>query len=148
MPRAIDAAVSPLPPAVLVRGLTDAAAVLAAAGARPVLLLSPAEAGRVPGPGWWVAMTGAALAVHPGAAATAVLDCGDAAGLAQAALAEMGLAAGARGLVFSGPDGQAARLASIAARAGVLLLRARPAALDIGAYGGMRKLPAWLGQGG
>jgi hypothetical protein len=128
---------------VLVRGLTDAEAVLAAAGARPVLLLSPAEAGRVLGPGWWVAMTAAALADHPGAAATAVLDCGDAAGLAQAALAE-----GARGLVFSGPEGQAARLASLAAEARVLLLRARPAALDIGAYGGMRKLPAWLGQGG
>lgn len=147
MPRAIDAAVSPLPPAVLVRGLTDAAAVLAAAGARPVLLLSPAEAGRVLGPGWWVAMIATALAAHPGAGATAVLDCGDNAALAQDTLAQDALAQGARGLVFSGPDGQAARLASIAAQAGVLLLRARPAALDIGAYGGMRKLPLWLGQG-
>jgi hypothetical protein len=139
--RAIDAAVSPLPPAVVVRGLADAEAVLADAAGRPVLLLSPPEAARLLGPAWWAAMIAAACARHP--AATAVLDCGDGAGLAQAALAE-----GVRGLVFSGAEGQAARLASIAAQAGVLLLRARPEALDMGAYGALRKLPLWLGQGG
>lgn len=126
----------------VVRGLGEAAAVLAAAAGRPVLLLSPPEAARVLGPAWWVAMIAAARQAHPAPAARDVLDCGEAAGLAQAALA-----AGARGLVFSGPAGQAARLGDVAAAAGALMLRTRPDALDIGAYGGLRKLPLWLGQG-
>jgi hypothetical protein len=128
-----------LPPAVIVRGRAEAEAVLAAAAGRAVLLLSPPEAARVLGPGWWLAMLAAAEAAHPGSAVTGVLDCGASAGLAQAALA-----AGARGLVFTGPAAQAARLASVAASSGALMLRARPEALAIGAYGGLRKLPAWL----
>jgi hypothetical protein len=133
----------PLPPAVIVRGASDAAAVLAAAAGRRVLLLSTPEAAVVLGPAWWVAMIAAARSGHPGAAATDALDCGQSAGLAQAALA-----AGARGVVFSGPEAQAARLGSVAAHAGALVLRARPEALDIAAYGALRKLPLWLGRAG
>lgn len=127
----------------VVRGLGDARAVLAAAAGRPVLLLSPPEAARVLGPAWWVAMIAAAREAHPSPAARDVLDCGDAAGLAQAALA-----AGARGLVFTGAEGQAERLGAIAAQAGALMLRIRPDALDIGAYGAARKLPLWLSRAG
>lgn len=129
-----------LPPAVVVRGLADAALVLRLAGTRPVLLLSPPEAAALLGPAWWVAMVAAARAEVPAAAARSVLECGAAAGTAQEALA-----AGADGIVFTGPAAQAARLASIAARTGALLLRARPEALDLGDYGAARKLPLWLG---
>jgi hypothetical protein len=135
-----DAGPIALPPAVIVRGLEDARSVLRAAGARPVLLLSPPEAARLLGPAWWVAMLDAARAEVPGATARGVLDCGDAAGMAQEALA-----AGADGILFTGPEAQARRLASVAAKAGALLLRAKPATLDMGAYGSARKLPLWLG---
>jgi hypothetical protein len=127
----------------VVHGVADAEAALAAAAGRAVLLLSPPEAARVLGPGWWCAMLAAAEAAHPGTHATGVLDCGASAGIAQAALA-----AGARGIVFTGPAAQATRLGSVAARTGALLLRARPEALDIGAYGGQRKLAAWLRRAG
>lgn len=124
-----------LPPAVIVRGLADARAVLALG--RPVLLLSPAEAVTVLGPAWWVAMVAAAR--EGGGAALDALDCGALAGPAQHALA-----LGAGGIVFTGDDGQAARLASIAAARGALFLPAAPPALDMGAYGAERRLPAWL----
>jgi acyl-CoA reductase-like NAD-dependent aldehyde dehydrogenase len=125
-------ALSPdLPPAVVVRGLADARTVLAAAAGRPVLLLSP-PAARLLGPAWWVAMLAEAGA---GAIANA-FDCADEAGTAQAALA-----AGAGGIVFTGDAALAARLASIAARRGTLFLSATPPALDMGAYGALRRLP-------
>jgi hypothetical protein len=135
-----DAARPPLPPAVIVRGLEHAVAVLRAAGAAPVLLLSPPEAARLLGPASWVEMLAAARARVPGTAATGVLDCGGSAGTAQEALA-----AAADGILFVGGGVQADRLASIAARAGALFLRARPEALDLGSYGAERKLPLWLG---
>ncbi len=108
-----------------------------------MLLLSPPEAAVVLGPAWWVAMIAAARDAHPGSAALDALDCGESAGLAQAALA-----AGARGVVFSGPEAQAARLGAIAAHAGAVMVRSRPDALDIAAYGAARKLPLWLGRAG
>ncbi|WP_291299186.1 hypothetical protein [Elioraea sp.] len=120
-----------LPPAVIVRGLGDARAVLAAASGKPVLLLSPPEARRL-GPAWWVAMLAEAGAGMPANA----FDCGGEAGTAQAALA-----AGAGGIVFTGNAALAARLASIAARQGALFLGRAPPALDMGAYGAIRRLP-------
>lgn len=120
-----------LPPAVIVRGVADASAVRAAASGRPVLLLSPPEA-RLLGPCWWVAMLAEAGA---GGMANA-FDCADEAGTAQAALA-----AGAGGIVFTGPEAIAARLASLAARQGALFLAKAPPALDMGAYGAIRRLP-------
>lgn len=121
-----------VPPAVIVRGLGDARAVLAAASGRPVLLLSP-PAARLLGPAWWVAMLAEA-----GAAGTPdAFDCGDEAGTAQAALA-----AGAGGIVFTGEGALAERLAAIAAHRGALFLATTPPALDMGAYGAIRRLPA------
>jgi hypothetical protein len=49
-------------------------------------------------------------------------------------------------VLFTGAEAQALRLASIAATQGALLLRAAPTALDLGAYGAVRKLPLWLGR--
>lgn len=88
-------------------------------------------------------MLAEACAAHPLAQAFDLLDCGPLAGLAQAALA-----AGAGGVVFTGPEAQAVRLGSIARAAGARLVRARPAALDMGAYGAALKLPPWLGAAG
>jgi hypothetical protein len=136
-----DAGSHALPPAVIVRGLDQACTVLRAASGRPVLLLSAPEAARLLGPAWWVAMLEAAREEVPGAAARGVLDCGNAAGIVQAALA-----AGADGVLFTGAEAQALRLASIAATQGAILLRAAPTALDLGAYGAVRKLPLWLGR--
>ncbi len=119
----------------IVRGLTDARAVLALG--RPALLLSPPEAVTVLGPAWWVAMVAAAR--EDGGAAPDMLDCGSLAGRAQEALA-----LGAGGIVFSGEAGQAAALASIAAARGALFLRFPPPALDMGAYGAERRLAQWL----
>jgi len=131
-----------LAPAVIVRGLADAVRVLAAAGGRPVLVLAPPEAARLLGPSWWVALARAARAeAGAGAAARFVLDCGAKAGIAQEALS-----LGAEGIVFTGPAAQAARLASVAGKAGALLLAGAPPALDMGAPGAPRRLAAWLGR--
>jgi hypothetical protein len=132
-----------LAPCVIVRGLGDVRAVLEAAGTRPVLLLSPPAAVALLGPAWWVAMIGEARTAAPGTAARDLLDCGDLAGPAQEALA-----LGAGGIVFSGPEAQARRLAEIAKAQGALCLRAAPPALDMGAYGAARRLPLWLAAAG
>lgn len=84
------------------------------------------------GPAWWVAM----LAEAGAAGLPNVFDCADEAGTAQAAFA-----AGAGGIVFTGGEALAARLASLAARQGALFLAALPPALDMGAHGATRRLP-------
>ncbi len=64
----------------------------------------------------------------PAARFTTLLDCGDDAGAAQAAIR-----AGIEGIVFTGPAEIAGRLADIAGRKGARLVTARPAALlDLG----------------
>jgi hypothetical protein len=117
-------------PVFVVHSLAHAVAALEAAGERPVVLLSAPGAGVYAGAGWWRAVIEAACAAAPQAAFTALLDCGDDAGMAMAALR-----AGAQAVVFTGRTDVAERLQAIAARQGAQLLTARPqAALDLGDY--------------
>jgi hypothetical protein len=109
--------------------LAHAVAALSAAGAadRPVTLLSAPDAGIFAGPGWWREVVAAARAAVPAAQCTAILDCGDDAGAAQAAIR-----AGVEAIVFTGRADIAERLADIARQNDVRLLAERPApALDL-----------------
>ncbi len=81
------------------------------------------------GPGWFGALVAAAREAVPAARCTALLDCGDDAGAAQAAIR-----AGIEGIIFTGRGDVAERLADIAAQARVTLFTARPVpALDLAA---------------
>jgi hypothetical protein len=116
-------------PAIVVHSLTQAVAVLQAAAetGRPVLLLSAVDAGLSVGAGGWREMVAAARDSVPEAGADALLDCGDDAGAAQAALRE-----GVEAIVFSGRIDVFERLADIARGRGARVLSARPpAALDL-----------------
>jgi hypothetical protein len=131
-------------PAVVVHGVGQAEAALAAAGARGVLLLSAPGAGGFAGAAWFLALVRAAAARHPSVAHLAALDCADAAGTALAALRH-----GARIVVLDGASPAFAAVAAAAAEAGATLLPARPPALDLGALDLARrddlaKLRAWL----
>lgn len=64
----------------------DAALSAAVAAGRGIILQSPPRCALIQGPSWFRALTEAAATRHPAAEALAVLDCGDAAGLALAAL--------------------------------------------------------------
>ena len=116
-------------PAIVVHSLAHAVAALQAAAAvgRDIVLLSAANAGIYAGAGWWRAVVEAARAAEPAAKCGAILDCGDDAGAAQAALR-----AGIEAVIFTGRADVADRLAAIAeARAARLLTaRLRPA-LDL-----------------
>lgn len=116
-----------LPPAVLVHGLDDALAAVAAAAetGRAVALLSAPAASAHAGALWLLALRRRVLDGHPTAEAIAILDCDDRAGDVQGAVA-----AGITHLVFTGRPDVAARLADIAESRGAVLLTARPAALD------------------
>lgn len=70
-----------------VHSLDQARAVLTATNFdRPVRLQSPPGAAGLQGIGWWLALTRAMAAEFPGREIEAALDCGDAPGLALAAL--------------------------------------------------------------
>jgi hypothetical protein len=117
-------------PVIVIHCAAHAVAALTAAATaeRSVTLLSAADAGIYAGPGWWREVIAAARAAAPAAQCAAVLDCGDEAGAAQAAIR-----AGVEVIVFTGPADVAARLADIAARGGLRLLTTRPiATLDLG----------------
>ncbi|MDZ5647532.1 hypothetical protein [Nitrospirillum sp. BR 11828] len=96
--------------------LDHARAALTAAAGTPVHLLSAPDAAGALGAGGWRALLDLIAAEFPGAPMTAVLDCGDAAGHAVAALA-----AGIPDIAFSGEDAAAARLADIAHSLGARL---------------------------
>ncbi|MEC4591109.1 MULTISPECIES: hypothetical protein [Nitrospirillum] len=96
--------------------LDDARAAVAAADGAPVRLVSAPDAGGALGAGGWRALLDAITAEFPGARVTAVLDCGDAAGHAIAALA-----LGIPDVAFSGDAAAAARLADIAQSLGAHL---------------------------
>ena len=116
-------------PAIVVHSLGHAVAALQAAAeaGAPVLLLSAVDAGLSAGAGWWREVVAAARDSVPAARAGALLDCGDDAGAAQAALRE-----GVEAIVFSGRDEVRERLADIARRRGSRVHRERPpAALDL-----------------
>ncbi|MDE1147445.1 MAG: hypothetical protein PW843_12640 [Azospirillaceae bacterium] len=98
--------------------LDDARAALTAADGAPVRLVSAPDAAGSLGVGGWRALLDQLAAEFPGAPMTAVLDCGDAAGHALAALA-----LGILDISFDGNDGAAARLADIAQAQGARLHR-------------------------
>src|SRR5215207_9808568 len=118
-------------PIIVVHSLTHAVAALGAAAeaGRRVVLASAPDAGIYAGPGWWGALVTAAREAVPAAQFTAVLDCGDDAGAAQAAIR-----AGSEAIVFTGRADVAERLADIAGQAGSRVTTGRaPPALDLGA---------------
>ena len=121
--RSDEAISGPLPPVIIVHSLAHAIAALSAAAdaGRPVILASAPDAGIYGGPGWFGGLVRAARDAVPAAQSTALLDCGDDAGAAQAALR-----AGIEGVIFTGRADVAERLADIAAPAGARLLTARP----------------------
>ena len=96
---------------------------------RPVVLVSAPEAGIYAGPGWFRALVEAAREAVPDARFSAILDCGDQAGAALAAIR-----AQIERVIFTGRADVASRLADIARQHGVRLETTRPAAvLDLGA---------------
>jgi hypothetical protein len=117
-------------PVIIVHSLAHAVAALGAAAdrGRAIVIASAPEAGIYAGPGWFRALVAAAREAVPAAQATALLDCGDEAGAAMAAIR-----AGIEGIVFTGRMDVAARLADIAGQRGAMLLttRSQPA-LDLG----------------
>jgi len=112
-------------PAIIVHSLAHAVAALSAAAeaGRRVTLASAPEAGIHAGAGWFGALVAAAREAVPTARCEALLDCGDDAGAAQAAIR-----AGIEGVLFTGRGDVAERLADIARQRGVRLLPTRPAA--------------------
>ena len=95
---------------------------------RPVTLLSAADAGIYTGPGWFQALVTAVRRAVPVARCSALLDCGDRAGAALAAIRTE-----VEGVVFSGRADVSRRLADIAEQHGVRFVTERPAAaLDLG----------------
>jgi hypothetical protein len=120
-----------LSPVITVHALTHAVAALTAAAAsgKSVVLASGPGAGIYGGPGWWRELIAAARAAVPEAVAMALLDCGDDAGAAQAAIR-----AKVEAILFTGPRDVAERLADIASRSGCRFFLEQPAAaLDLGA---------------
>ena len=107
------------PPCRVVMGLEDALAALASG--RPVTLLSSPGAALYAGPGWWRAVVDQAKAACPGTPCRDILDCGDAPGLAMAALR-----LGCRGLVLAPACPAFPAVAAAAAAVGAVLMPARP----------------------
>jgi hypothetical protein len=92
------------------------------------MLLSAPGAGSYVGPGWFREVMAAARETVPGARFSALLDCGDDAGAALAAIRSE-----VEGVLFTGRPDVARRLADIACQHGVQFLRDRPVpALDLG----------------
>lgn len=114
--------------AVIIHDLGHARAALAAAAGAGVAveLWSAPGAAAYAGAGWFAAVVRLARQEHPDADVQAVLDCGDRADLAQAALRQ-----GLRGICFRGSKPAGGRLADIAARQDAILHRRRPSALDL-----------------
>jgi hypothetical protein len=116
-------------PVIVVHDLGHARAALAAArdAGRAVVLASPPAAAATLGPMVFREIVAAARAAEPGVESLAVLDCGDAAGLALAAVR-----AGLEAVSLEAPDEVRIRVAEIAERAGTRLLAPPRAGLDLG----------------
>jgi hypothetical protein len=124
-------------PAVIVHGVADAKAALAPG--LPVTLLSAPGAAVFAGCLWWREIVAAARAACPDTAATDILDCADASGMAMGALRS-----GVCRLVLW-PDAPGwDRVAAIAERQGGFVLRQAPAALDLAERNAIRRLHGWL----
>ena len=93
-----------------------------------MILVSAADAGIYAGPGWFAALIEAAREAVPNARFSALLDCGDRPGAALAAIR-----AQVEGVIFTGRDDVADRLADIARQHGVGFVTERPpGGLDLG----------------
>ena len=92
----------------------------------PVIALSATAASGFAGAAWFDALIAQGRAEFPGVPLTAVLDCGDRAGDAIAALNR-----GLPHLIFAGHPAAAERLADIAAQCGAAILTTRPASCDL-----------------
>lgn len=103
-----------------------AALAAGAASGRPVIVLSGASAGAYAGATWLLVLVRQCQATFPDVPLTVMLDCGDRAGDALAALK-----AGVRDVIFTGHPGAAQRLAKIAAQRDAQLHAHRPPALDL-----------------
>jgi hypothetical protein len=117
-------------PIIVIHSIDHAVGALAAAArvGRPIILASAPDAGGYVGPGWFAALMREARETVPEARFAALLDCGDSAGAALAAVrAEI------EGIIFTGRGDVARRLADIARQHGVRLETERPpAGLDLG----------------
>ncbi len=113
---------------VVVHGMAHARAALAAATELgvPVRLLSAPGAAAFAGALWFQRLIAEARREFPDAEFDAVLDCGDAAGLALGALRQ-----GLTPIRFRGPKTVAGRVAAIAERHGAALDDGRGPALDL-----------------
>ncbi len=114
--------------AIMVHSLDDArtAAEVAADLGVPLTLVSAPGAAAYLGPGWFRTVTAILARSHPGLQIAAVMDCGDKAGHALAALQ-----AGVPRVRFTGRKAVAAKLAEIAAAQGGEVLIGRLRALDL-----------------
>jgi hypothetical protein len=121
-----------LAPAIIIHSLQNARAALAPG--RPVTLLSARGAALYAGCLWWAELLKAAN--HSGAS---LLDCADAPGRALEAL-KLGLP----GIVLTCEPAAYKMVAAIAAAQNAILLPKPPPALDLAAYGALRKISAWL----
>jgi hypothetical protein len=132
-------AIMTLHPAVIVHGPADAKAALAVR--EPVTLLSAPGAAVFAGCLWWRELVAAARVEYPDVAATDILDCADASGIAMGALRS-----GVIRLVLwpTAPGWHA--VAEIAKREGGYAVPQAPEALDMAVRGAARRLPDWLRQ--
>jgi hypothetical protein len=112
-------------PVICVYTLAHAVGALRAAARRRcrIVLASPPGAGISLGPGWFGGLVAAARAAVPDAECSAILDCGEQAGAALAAIR-----ANIENVAFTGRDDVGRRLADIARRQGVGLISERPEA--------------------
>lgn len=134
----------PLPRAIVIHTLAHAVAALQAAEAagEAVTLLSPPDFAAYGGAGLFAAIVRGARAKVPAVACEAVLDCGDAPGLAMAALRT-----GIKTVRFGGTRNVREKIAEIAEARGAMLLTARPRALDLlDATDARAACAAWLAR--
>jgi hypothetical protein len=124
-------------PAVIVHGVADAKAALTPG--LPVTLLSAPGAAVFAGCLWWREIVAAACVACPGTAATDILDCADASGMAMGAL-RSGVC---RLILWPEAPGRAA-VAKIAESQDGFVLSQAPPALDLAHRNAIRRLQAWL----
>lgn len=132
-----QARLSVRPKAVTIHCLAHAAAAVAAAVevGRPLLLLSAPSAAGYAGPAWFAAVAAEALRTAPEADILPVLDCGDRAGHALAALRH-----GLAGIRYKGAASE--RIHALARLHGAIVLDERPDSLDLAERDGERP-DAW-----
>ncbi|MCE2575985.1 hypothetical protein [Komagataeibacter sp. FNDCR2] len=124
----------PFPPHVVVACARDLARVMAEPDALRLgcTVVSPPGAGCFMGAAWWAALLA-------GCPLPALLDCGQAAGYAAAALH-----AGVGGIIVAAPPAQHRTLVSLARDMGARVLRQRPPALELPPRGAGDALARYL----